>query len=576
MPARPAQILTLMVEDYYQVGAFHKMIPETHWDRFESRLEGNLERVLGLLDRYAATATFFVSGWVAEHHPELVRTIAGRGHEVACQGYYHRPARVLAPREFEQDLERARAAVEAALGRAVAGFRIGRGWLAHDDVAALTAVRQAGFVYDSSVCPRGRRMPTQPRHRGVHTLDTRHGPLVEVPPSTLVGAGLALPVAGGNYCRQLPDRLHRALLERARRQGQAPLVTYFHLWEFDPGQPRIDAAGRVQRIRQYRNLADMTARLERLLRAYRFESIAACLDLVPEPAFVATRVGTGPDVPRTVSESASRSEQIAGTSERISLTLVIPCYEEEHALPYLARTLEAFERAHGHRFEFRYVWVDDGSRDGTFGVLERTFAGRPGHTVCRHPVNRGIAAALVTGFAAVDTELVAVLDADCTFDPNQLPAMVDRLTPDVDVVSASPAHAAGAMRNVPWWRRSLSRGSAFLYRQVLSNRLTSYTSCFRVYRRAVLEGITVDEPGFCGVTEILGRLDLAGARIVEFPAVLDVRLLGSSKMAVGRTTLDHLKLVARFARARLARRPLPPGLHGVGGATVGVPEEERV
>ncbi len=152
---------------------------------------------------------------------------------------------------------------------------------------------------------------------------------------------------------------------------------------------------------------------------------------------------------------------------------------------------------------------------------------------------------------------MAVLDADCTFDPDQLPAMLDLLKDDVDVVSASPAHAAGAMKNVPRWRAALSYGAAALYRRVLRHRLTSYTSCFRLYRRRVIAGLTLSEPGFCGVAEILGRLDLAGCRIVECPAVLETRVLGYSKIRVLRTMQDHVRLLLRLAACRWLGLPLP-------------------
>jgi hypothetical protein len=112
--------------------------------------------------------------------------------------------------------------------------------------------------------------------------------------------------------------------------------------------------------------------------------------------------------------------------------------------------------------------------------------------------------------------------------------------------------------NVPAWRLSLSKGLSFLYRRVLHNRLATYTACFRVYRRSALAGIEVREGGFLGVVETLGRLDLGGSRVVECPAVLEVRMLGYSKMKILRTIAGHLRLLARLAVARWRARPAPP------------------
>ena len=103
-------MLTIGLEDYFQVGAFQKLIERNFWDRFESRLERSTHTTLDLLDRYDAKATFFVLGWVAEQLPELIREVADRGHEVASRGFYHRNIRDLTRDEFRDDLARTREA----------------------------------------------------------------------------------------------------------------------------------------------------------------------------------------------------------------------------------------------------------------------------------------------------------------------------------------------------------------------------------------------------------------------------------------------------------------------------------
>src|SRR3954471_3356422 len=83
-------VLTVALEDYFQVGAFNQLIQRGQWYRFETRLEKNTDRALDILERYHSKATFFVLGWFADHFPELVRRVAERGHEIASKGYYHR------------------------------------------------------------------------------------------------------------------------------------------------------------------------------------------------------------------------------------------------------------------------------------------------------------------------------------------------------------------------------------------------------------------------------------------------------------------------------------------------------
>src|SRR3954451_5903839 len=91
--AHPKQIvnaMTIDVEDYFHVSVFDGVVPRASWSQLESRVCANTDRLLGLLAEYHVTATFFVLGWVAERHPQLIKRIAEAGHEVASHGYAHR------------------------------------------------------------------------------------------------------------------------------------------------------------------------------------------------------------------------------------------------------------------------------------------------------------------------------------------------------------------------------------------------------------------------------------------------------------------------------------------------------
>lgn len=541
-------------------GQFSSLIPAAHWERFESRLKRSTGAVSQMLADTGQSATFFTCGWIADHHADVLREVVAAGHEVACQGYFQHGVHDMPPAAFLEDLRRSKAAVEHATGRAVHGHRISRRWLREADLWALESVREAGFAYDASVYPQGRAFAQLPQSQVVARHMLKAGTLIEVPVSSFAVGPWRLPIAGGNWLRQAPDGPLRRAAANWQRTRAEPLVACFHTWEFDAEQPRIAGASWLQRKRHYRNLAPMPARLRAWLHAHCFTSAAAHLGLdVDLRADSKTPAAAPPPraEPTTVQPIVG-----PGVLPARPLTLVIPCFNEEPTLPYLARTLRRFAAHDGAGLALSYVFIDDGSSDQTWALMRQHFAELPRCTLRRHPVNRGIAAALLTGFAACETELVAVIDADCTFDPAQLPAMLAVMEDGVDVVSASPAHAAGAMKNVPPWRRALSLGSALLYRRVLRHRLTSYTSCFRVYRRQALQALVLSEAGFCGVAEILGRLDLAGHHIVEYPAVLETRVLGASKIRVLRTVGEHLRLLARLAAARWLGRPLPARVFG--------------
>jgi hypothetical protein len=315
----------------------------------------------------------------------------------------------------------------------------------------------------------------------------------------------------------------------------APFLMYFHVWELDPNQPRIRAAPLRERIRQYRNLDKMEEIVRHYLEHYEFGGVADYLGLPREKRGIAREIAGSDEV-----------SAVHFDPERLRVSVVVPCFNEEIILPYLSNTLKSVERAIGGHYDLHFIFVDDGSTDGTWPALREVFGNRANCTLVRHGKNKGVAAAILTGIDAAESEVVCSIDCDCTYDPHQLETLIPMLTEDVDMVTASPYHQDGVVKNVPEWRLFLSKSLSRLYRLVLSHRLATYTSCFRVYRRSAVADLCLTEGGFLGVAEILGRLDLSGGVIVECPAVLEVRLLGRSKMKTLKTIFGHLRLLSRL------------------------------
>lgn len=243
--------------------------------------------------------------------------------------------------------------------------------------------------------------------------------------------------------------------------------------------------------------------------------------------------------------------------ERQPLAIVVPCFNEAESLDQLAASLTGLGTTLNQQYDVEFLLVDDGSSDGTGELLLQAFGARPGYRVVRHEQNRGIAAAIATGIAAARAEIVCSIDADCTYDPVQLGRLLPLLVADVDLVVASPYHPLGRVNNVPRWRLGLSKLASGLYSLVMRQKLHTYTSCFRVYRRRAVIDLQLKNPGFVGIAELVWLLDRRGSRIVECPAVLDVRRTGVSKMRVVRATLSHLRLLARATVSRLVP-PLGP------------------
>ena len=267
-----AHHFTVDVEEYFQVSALAPHVRRADWDRLVSRVEDSVARLLDLLARYEARATFFVLGWVGERHPEMVKRIARAGHEIASHGWDHARVTELGPPEFRDSVRRTKGLLEDLTGCLVLGYRApsfsivpGREW-------ALDILIEEGHRYDSSLFPVRRKGYGYPGGRAdFHWLERPVGRIAEVPPSTLRWCGMRLPAGGGAYFRLLPYGLTRAALKQCERRG-VPGTFYIHPWELDPGQPRL-AVPWPTRVRHYGGLGRTARRLERLLGEFRFTAV---------------------------------------------------------------------------------------------------------------------------------------------------------------------------------------------------------------------------------------------------------------------------------------------------------------
>jgi len=265
-------ILSVDVEDYFQVEAFAGSVTRESWDQWPCRVNENTRRVLDLFDRHQVKGTFFFLGWVAERFPALVREVHARGHELACHSYWHRPVYSLTPQEFRRDTKAACDAIEQAAGVRVLGYRAPTWSITKDCLWALDILAEEGFAYDSSIYPIRHDLygvPGATRFPYVHTCENGMA-LQEFPPTTVRVAGMNFPAAGGGYLRIFPMFYTQWAFQRLERAERQAVVVYFHPWEIDPKQPRVREKLR-SRFRHYTNLEAMEGRLSRLLSEHSFQ-----------------------------------------------------------------------------------------------------------------------------------------------------------------------------------------------------------------------------------------------------------------------------------------------------------------
>ena len=245
------------------------------------------------------------------------------------------------------------------------------------------------------------------------------------------------------------------------------------------------------------------------------------------------------------------------------VVVALPAYNEAAVLPHLLQRI-----AEAPEGPYRTVVVDDGSSDGTAEVAERSGAALPELRVVRHGANRGLAAALMTGWTAAveglpDDGAVVTMDADDTHDPAVIPLLLARLREGADVAIASRFQPGGGERGLSLARHVFSRAACMLLgatRPIPGVR--DFTCGYRAYRAGMMRkaldtyGPTgfLTAPGFACSAEALLKLAALGARCAEAPLLLRYDMKkGQSKIKIGRTIAGYFYLLRHTPPLRRTR-----------------------
>ncbi|HEX4273501.1 MAG TPA: polysaccharide deacetylase family protein, partial [Rhizomicrobium sp.] len=152
-PAAAGNMMTVDVEDYFQVEAFFSRIDRKDWNNFECRVERNVDAILEMFGQTGTKATFFTLGWVAKRYPQMIRRMVDSGHEVASHGLEHRRCDSLPRAGLLADLKDSKSLLEDLSGRPVNGYRAASFSVTRKNLWALEAIAEAGYRYSSSIYP---------------------------------------------------------------------------------------------------------------------------------------------------------------------------------------------------------------------------------------------------------------------------------------------------------------------------------------------------------------------------------------------------------------------------------------
>jgi len=264
--------LTIDLEEWFHAN-YHDHVFDPK-KTYEVRIVQSTERLLAHFNEHHAKATFFVLGYVAEQHPQLIRKISEAGHEIATHGYAHQLVYQQTPTVFKEDVGQAKKLIEEIIGKSIKGYRAPSWSITPRSLWAWEILQDLGFVYDASVfpiqtylygLPSAPRFAYHPQYNRV-TLD-----LLEVPSSTVRIFNTNIPFAGGFYFRALPYAVIAQCIKAVNKEGQ-PAVVYLHPREIDPGQPHLTLSQKESFIHYY-GINGCEGKLVRVLKKFEFRSI---------------------------------------------------------------------------------------------------------------------------------------------------------------------------------------------------------------------------------------------------------------------------------------------------------------
>jgi len=267
--------LSFDIEDWFHVvdvAAAPK--PESWAAQSDSLVERYTDWILSTLAEFSTRGTFFMLGWIAEHHPTLALRIAAAGHEVACHSYYHPRVDQLTPDAFREDTYRAKAIIEDQIGQSILGYRAPSFSITPGAEWAIDVLLDLGFTYDASLFPARRGHGGYPCPQQAHdfTATPSGREMRELPMSVLQVGPLKIPFSGGGYLRVLPKWIIRGGFDRFENANM-PVVVYLHPRDFAVDCPRIPM-GLLRRLKCYTGMRTAGGKLRMLLERHRFDTCA--------------------------------------------------------------------------------------------------------------------------------------------------------------------------------------------------------------------------------------------------------------------------------------------------------------
>lgn len=271
------KILTFDIEEWFHILDNPSTKTILEWNKFESRIHSNMERIFDVLDKTRSNATFFCLGWIAENYPDVVKEIPSRGHEIGTHGRMHQLVYEQSPREFKEDLGYSVKTLEDLTGKKVKYFRAPGFSIREDNKWAFEVLASLGIEVDCSI------FPTRRAHGGFPsfgspspTVISYNGVVLKELPLNFITIGkMPIVFSGGGYFRLFPYELIKHWTKKSDY-----VMSYLHPRDFDSDQPVIKDLSFFRRFKSYTGLKTAEMKLTRWLKDFDFVDVGSAVNLI--------------------------------------------------------------------------------------------------------------------------------------------------------------------------------------------------------------------------------------------------------------------------------------------------------
>ena len=241
---------------------------------------------------------------------------------------------------------------------------------------------------------------------------------------------------------------------------------------------------------------------------------------------------------------------MADLGTRMDLSVIYPAYNEEENIRLIPGELLSY--LDKTKANYEVVIVDDGSLDSTYKEALKLASRYKRIRIARHKKNQGLGAAVRTGIKAAKGRMIVTIDGDFTFHPRQIKMLYDEYRKGgADCIIGSPS-LKGYDKSVPSYRIFLSKAANLIHVMLLGKRITAVTPIFRLYDAKKLKSLRLESNRFEINAEILYKWLIKGYTVKEVPALLTTRKHGISKLNNLREIKNHLLLMLKAIKWRIA------------------------